>query len=328
MSGKPRIAFFGTPDIAAVFLDVLRENGLAPALVVTAPDRPAGRGLTLTPPPVAQWARARDVPFVQPEKLDDAFIESLRAEMLDVCIVVAYGHILPQALIDLPMHKTLNVHFSLLPRWRGASPVESAILAGDAETGCAIQIMRAKLDTGPLIAAATTPIAPDETAPELRARLGDIGARLLVETLPRYLAGELAAREQDDAQMTYAKKMRKEDGDITNDDDKTRWRKYRAYYGWPGTYFFALRTSNSHASASASLRGPAVSSIVPPSTPPETASPRLAAAAPASSIGKPNMMRIKITAAHFENDRFVIDRVVPEGKREMPYADFLRARQH
>lgn len=281
MSGTPRIAFFGTPDVAVTFLDALQEAGMPPALVVSAPDRPAGRGLTLTAPPVAQWAQAHGIPLVQPETLDDAFIESLRTETWDVFVVVAYGHILPHTLIDLPVHKTLNVHFSLLPRWRGASPVESAILAGDAETGCAIQIMRAKLDTGPLIAIETTPIGANETAPHLRARLGDIGARLLVETLPRYLAGELAATEQDDAQMTYARKMKKEDGDITNDDDRTKWRKYRAYDGWPGTFFFTERAGA--------------------------------------------RMRIKVGAAHDEGGRFVIDRIIPEGKKEMPYADFLRA---
>lgn len=281
MPEKPRIAFFGTPDIATGFLDALVAAGMPPALVVSAPDKPAGRGLSLTPPPVAQWAQAQGIPLVQPEKLDDAFTEQLRAEQWDVFIVVAYGHILPQALIDLPAHQTLNVHFSLLPHWRGASPVESAILAGDKETGCAIQVMRAKLDTGPLIAVETTPIGANETAPELRARLGDIGARLLIETLPRYLAGNLTATEQDDAQMTYAKKMKKEDGDITNDDDATRWRKYRAYTGWPGTYFFAERGGKT--------------------------------------------VRVKIAAAHDESGRFVIDRVIPEGKREMPYADFLRA---
>lgn len=281
MSPQIRYAFFGTPDIATVFLDALTAAGMPPALVVTAPDRPAGRGMELKRPPVAQWASEHGIPLLQPEKIDAAFIEEIRARgPWDVFLVIAYGAIFPQQLIELPQHQTLNVHFSLLPRWRGASPVESPILTGDTETGCAIQVMRAKLDTGPVVALEKTPIGENETAPELRTRLGEIGSRLLVDTLPRYVAGELTATEQDDAAMTYAKKMKKEDGDITHDDDVTRWRKYRAYYDWPGTFFFANR------------------------------------------YGK--TVRIKVAAAHFESGRFVIDSVVPEGKKEMPYADFLR----
>ncbi|MBM3272602.1 methionyl-tRNA formyltransferase [Candidatus Kaiserbacteria bacterium] len=277
-----RYAFFGTPGVACTFLDALTQAGMPPALIVTAPDKPAGRGMELKCPPVAQWASKHGIPLLQPEKLDTAFIEHMRAQgPWDVFIVIAYGAIFPQELIDLPAYKTLNVHFSLLPRWRGASPVESPILAGDGETGCAIQVMRAKLDTGPVVALEKTPIGEDETAPALRARLGEIGSRLLVETLPRYTAGELTPAEQDDAHMTYAKKMKKEDGDITHDDDITRWRKYRAYAEWPGTCLFTERGGKT--------------------------------------------VRLKIAAARFEDDRFVIDRVIPEGKKEMSYADFLRS---
>lgn len=282
MVNKPRIAFFGTPEVALPFLDALAQAGMPPALVVTAPDKPAGRGLSLTPPPVAQWAAEHSAPLMQPERIDDAFMTDIAGQgPWDVFIVVAYGVILPQSLIELPACKTLNVHFSLLPRWRGASPVESAILAGDTETGCAIQIMQPKLDTGPIIALEKTPIGPDETAPELRARLATLSARLLVDSLPSYIAGTLAGTPQDDARMTYAKKMKKEDGDITHDDDAAKWRKFRAYFQWPGTYFFARRADR--------------------------------------------QLRVKVAAAHDENGRFVIDRVVPEGKKEMPYADFLRS---
>lgn len=241
-NNPPRYAFFGTPAVAVTFLDALLKAGMPPALVISNPDRPAGRGLELIASPVAQWARAHTIPLVQPEKIDESFFRDIQSQgPWDVFLVVAYGVILPQALIEMPRRGTLNVHFSLLPRWRGASPVESAILAGDEETGAVIQRMRMKLDTGPVIALEKARIEENETAPELRTRLGVIGAELLVRSLPRYLAGELAEAEQNDSEATHAKKMKKEDGDITADVDTERWRKYRAYAQWPGTYFFAER---------------------------------------------------------------------------------------
>ena len=264
-------------------MDALHNAGYVPELVVTAPDRPAGRGHQLQQPPAKVWAEQRSIPVAQPEKIDDTFIAMHRDtfEKCDVFLVVAYGVILPKSFIELPKHKTLNVHFSLLPRWRGASPVESAILAGDTETGCAIQVMRPKLDTGPVVALETTAIGENETAPELRERLGDIGASLLVRTLPEYTAGTLETHEQDEILATYARKMTKEDGDITNDDDLIRWRKFRAYYDWPGTYFFTKRNNKS--------------------------------------------IRVKVASARFANNTFVIDEVVPEGRKRMKYEDFTRA---
>lgn len=283
MSNTPRYVFFGTPEVATTFLDALEQAHMLPALIVSAPDKPAGRGLTLTASPVSQWARTHNIELVQPEKIDEYFLQTLRARgTWDVFVVVAYGMLLPQDVIELPTHGTLNVHFSLLPRWRGASPVEAAILAGDETTGAAIQVMRLKLDTGPVIALDTTSLLPQETAPELRGRLGEIGARLLVQTLPRYLAGELGAKEQDEALATYARKIKKEDGDITNDDDLTRWRKYRAYAQWPGTYVFVQT--------------------------------------------KDALVRVKVVRARYENNTFVIERVVPEGKKETDYESFLRSR--
>lgn len=275
------IVFFGTPSVCIPFLDALREAGMTPSLIVTAPDKPAGRGNTLTPPTVKIWAQEHHVDFVQPEKVDATLIQDARFKMQDtVFVVVAYGYILPKEIIEFPQYKTLNVHFSLLPRWRGASPVESAILAGDTETGCAIQIMRSKLDTGPVITLTKTTISESETTPELRTRLCTMGAQLLVDTLPQYLEGTTTPIEQDDTDATYAPKMKKEDGDITHDTDITRWRKYKAYAQWPQTHLFATC--------------------------------------------KEKTLRLKITKAHVEHERFIIDRVIPEGKKEMPYTDFLR----
>lgn len=275
------IVFFGTPDVCVPFLNTLVQAGMTPSLVVTAPDKPTGRGNVLTAPPVKQWAQKNTVACVQPEKIHDSFVQEYKVPTKDtIFIVVAYGYILPEIVINAPQHKTINVHFSLLPRWRGASPIESALLAGDTETGCAIQIMQPKLDTGPVIALLKTAITSTETAPQLRARLSEIGATLLVQTLTQYNDALQNAVPQDDTKATYAHKMQKTDGDITYDNDLTRWRKYRAYAHWPQTYFFV------------------------------------------SKNGKD--LRIKVVSARFENNQFIIDRVIPEGKKEMAYADFLR----
>lgn len=276
-----KIIFFGTPDVCIPFLDALRDAQLTPSLVVTAPDKPAGRGNVLTAPPVKQWAQQHNIAYIQPEKIHNSFVNDYNVPTEDTTfVVVAYGYILPETVINAPQHNTINVHFSLLPRWRGASPVESALLAGDTETGCAIQLMQPKLDTGPVIALQKTGIKQTETAPELRARLSDIGATLLVQTLTQYDDALQSAVPQDDTKATYAHKMQKSDGNITNDDDLTRWKKYRAYAQWPQTYFFVQKGNKE--------------------------------------------LRVKVTAARFENNQFIIDRVIPEGKKEMAYADFLR----
>ncbi len=283
MNQNPKIAFLGTPDIARVFLDALIAANMSPTVVVTNPDKPVGREQTLTPSSVKVSAHSHNIPVLQPETIDDVFIAELSKEPWDLFIVVAYGMILPQALIDIPKHGTLNVHFSLLPRWRGASPVEAAILAGDTETGVAIQRMRFKLDSGPIVAQEKTAISEYETAPELRTRLGEIGSKLLIDTLPHYLADEIALHEQDESLVTKAAKMKKEDGELLLSDDAiTKWRKYRAYKQWPGTFFVHEKSAGTS-------------------------------------------IRVKITDASFENGVFTILRVIPEGKREMNYEDFIRA---
>ncbi len=274
----PRIAFWGTPELTTVYLDALKASGLSPVVIITNPDRPKGRGHELTPPPAKVWALAHNVPVLQPEKLDDTFFDTLSSYNLDVSVVVAYGSIIPERFITLPKHATLNVHYSLLPKYRGASPTEAAILNGDTQTGCAIQIMRPALDSGPIIASVTTDIGHDEATPELRARLTELGASLIVWALPDYLAGKLDAIEQDHSLATRCGKIKKEDAliDITG-DAATNYRKYRAYKEWPRTYFM--------------------------------------------HEGK----RLIITKAHMENGVFVVDTVLPEGKKEVSYQDFLRS---
>ncbi|HQJ11542.1 MAG TPA: methionyl-tRNA formyltransferase, partial [Anaerolineae bacterium] len=191
---EPRIVFMGTPKFALPTLEKLCDA--YPVVgVVTQPDRPAGRGRRCVAPPVKQLAEAEGIPVFQPERLRTIeAIEHLRAWMPDLIVVAAFGQILPPAVLELPRFGALNVHSSLLPRWRGATPIQAALLAGDAVTGVTIMQMDAGLDTGPILAQREIPIYPDETAGELEERLAQLGAELLLEILPAYLSGELQPR--------------------------------------------------------------------------------------------------------------------------------------
>ena len=275
-----KFAFFGTPALAVEILDELASAGYIPSLVVTMPDRAKGRGMTLQETPVAAWARERGIETLKPETLDSDFIYKLQTKNYKLSIVVAYGKILPQALLDVaPMY---NIHYSLLPRWRGATPVESAILAGDTETGVAIQKIVYELDAGSLVALEKREIGGFYAAPAVGARLNGIAKKLLVGIMSRLASGDIELTEQNSADATFCGKISKEDGliDLAGNAGEN-YRKFRAYFGWPGIYTFFER----------------------------------------------NRKRIRtiITAAHLEGTKFVIDTVKPEGKSEMPYADFLRS---
>jgi methionyl-tRNA formyltransferase len=204
-----RVGFAGTPDFAARVLRAIREAGYTIPLVLTQPDRPHGRGLRLAPSPVKAYAVAHDLPVAQPSSLrDEAACASLLALPLDVLVVAAYGLILPRAVLDWPRLGCLNVHASLLPRWRGAAPIARAIEAGDAQSGVSIMQMEVGLDTGPVIAEAMVAIAPDETAGTLHDKLAAAGARALVGVLDRLARAEpVTARPQPGQGVTYAAKL-------------------------------------------------------------------------------------------------------------------------
>jgi len=231
-----RLVFMGSPAFAVPTLDALaREHEIL--AVFTQPDRPAGRGRKLARVPVAAWAGERGAPVHQPHSLrkDASAVEMLRALRPDVVVVVAYGLILRQPVLDLAPHGCLNVHASLLPRHRGAAPIPAAILAGDVETGVTIIRMDAGVDTGPILAQAREPIRPDDTTATLGARLAELGARLMAETLPKYLRGEIELAAQDHASASLSPKIEKGDGRI----DWARPaiaidRMIRAYTPWPG----------------------------------------------------------------------------------------------
>jgi methionyl-tRNA formyltransferase len=205
-----RLIFAGTPAFAAAALDALAEAGHDIALVLTQPDRPAGRGMKLTPSAVKQAAQARGLPVFQPTSLKPAEAQAaLRAVAAEVMVVAAYGLILPQAVLDIPRRGCLNIHASLLPRWRGAAPIQRAILAGDEVTGITIMQMDAGLDTGAMLLKATVPIHDEDTAGSLHDTLARVGAASIVEALARL--DELTPQAQDDALATYAAKLTKEE---------------------------------------------------------------------------------------------------------------------
>ncbi|MCX6790273.1 MAG: methionyl-tRNA formyltransferase [Candidatus Kaiserbacteria bacterium] len=239
MSTTPSFVYFGTPSVASETLAVLIAHGFIPSLVVTSPDALKGRGLVLTPTPVKELALAHTIPVLTPEKLDVEALATIRTYSCDYGICVAYGKIFPEELISDFPHGVLNVHYSLLPKYRGATPLETALLSGENETGVTIQKMVRELDAGDIIAQETTVIASNETARELRPRLISMGAELLVKTFPAYLKNEITPIPQDALKATRAYKIKKEDGllDLSAPAEEN-WNKYRAYADSIGTYFF------------------------------------------------------------------------------------------
>ncbi len=232
-----KFAFFGTPPFAVGVLDELEKAGLLPALVVTAPDKPRGRKLVVTSPEVKMWAQKRNIPVLQPEKLDPLFL--LPYSLFDVFVVVAYGKIIPKEILALPKHGTLNVHPSLLPRLRGSSPIQSAILTEE-KTGVTIILLDEELDHGPIVAQKEYSSAHwPPKASELEFALAKLGGEMLAETLRKFVAGEIPPAEQDHASATYCKKIKKEDGLLDlGGDGVENFRKIQAFNVWPRAHFF------------------------------------------------------------------------------------------
>jgi methionyl-tRNA formyltransferase len=234
-----RIVFMGTPGFAVPSLEALVSTH-AVVGVVTQPDRPAGRGREMHQSAVKKAAVQHDLPVYQPRTLrTPEALEQLAAWNPDVVVVAAFGQILTADVLDLPPHGCLNVHASLLPRWRGAAPVAAAIRAGDEVTGVTIMKLDPGLDTGPILTQREEPIRADDTRASLMERLSYVGAELLAETLPPYLAGDLEPRPQPEDGVTFAERLEKDEGEI----DWTRTaveidRKIRAFTPWPGTYTF------------------------------------------------------------------------------------------
>jgi methionyl-tRNA formyltransferase len=234
-----KLVFMGTPDFAVAILDSLLSAGHEIVAVYSQPPRPAGRGHKEQPSPVHAFAAARGLPVRTPLTLrspeEQAAFAALKA---DAAVVAAYGLILPQAVLDAPRHGCLNVHASLLPRWRGAAPIQRAILAGDSDSGVTIMQMEAGLDTGPILLMRSLPLPPDVTAPWLHDRLAELGAKMIVEAVEKLNDGTLVAQSQPDEGAVYAAKL-------TRDEARIDWRlparqierQVRALNPWPGVWF-------------------------------------------------------------------------------------------
>ncbi len=234
-----KVIFAGTPHFAAASLTALVESGVTPIAILTQPDRPAGRGKHLSASPVKQTAEELGIPVLQPKTLrDESVVAELDALQPDLIVVAAYGLILPQSVLDIPRAGCLNVHASLLPRWRGAAPIQAAILAGDEKTGVCLMSMEAGLDSGPVYSSDTITIGDNETAGELHDRLADLGGRALAKHVNEIISGTLGAVAQDANCATYAGKIKTVDAAIDWQHSALEIaRQVRAFNPVPGAWF-------------------------------------------------------------------------------------------
>jgi methionyl-tRNA formyltransferase len=236
-----RVLFMGTAELSCDSLRGLLESpGFQVVAAVTQPDRPKGRDLKLQPSPVKVLGLRAKLPVLQPERArSEEFLEELRALQPDLIVVAAYGQILPVSILELPRFGCLNVHTSLLPGYRGAAPIQWAILNGDTETGVTIMKMDVGLDTGAIVTQATTPIHPEDNAETLHDRLARMGAELLLRTIPDYVAGKLPPRPQPTEGVSYAPKIQKQDGHIDwNQPARAIWNRVRGLAPWPGAFSY------------------------------------------------------------------------------------------
>ncbi len=302
MVTKPlRIVFFGSPSFALPSLESLRDAGHRVVLVVSQPDRPAGRGRRLMPPPVARYARDCDLPLWQTATLRGPEAEErLRAAKADAMALAAFAALVPRNLLDLAPTGILNVHPSLLPRWRGAAPIQSSLLTGDAETGVSIIRLVAAMDAGPILLRKSTSITPDDDYLTLEPRLASLGAALLVEALEGAVAGTIEPTPQDAAAATYCKKIERDDARIDwNEPAERIWNQVRAYRGWPQAFTtFRGQTLKVLRARPLDVAAPA---------------PGLVAALPDGNL-----------LVGTGSGALRLDEVTPEGKRPQAGADFLR----
>ncbi len=263
-----KFTFFGSSRLSVIVLDELEKLGLLPVLVVTTPDKPQGRKLQVMPNVVKQWALSKGIPV----------LDSLKAkpQAANVFIVASYGKIIPKEIIDMPPRKTLNVHPSLLPKYRGPSPLPSAILDDTKDTGVSIMRLDEEMDHGPIVAQKTIHVNEWPIYEDFEEMMAREGAQLLASILPDWAAGKVPEKEQDHSQATYTKKIIKEDGLLDlNADPYLNFRKIQAYHEWPQAYFMHKDK------------------------------------------------RVKVTQASYKDGKLIIEKVIPEGKKEMSYKDFL-----
>lgn len=276
--------FFGTSRFSVIILDELKKEGFLPNLIVTTEDRPKGRKLVITPPEVKVWALKENIPFIQPKTLkDDSVVEMIKDNKKDsdVYIVASYGKIIPEKILNIPKYKTLNVHPSLLPKLRGASPIQSSILEEN-ETGVTIIKLDAEMDHGPIISQEKVDIENwPPYAKDLENILAEKGGQILCQILPEWISNKIKEVPQEHDMATFCRKIQKQDGEINLEDKPDlNLRKIRAYHIWPGAFTFFKH--------------------------------------------KEKTIRLIIKTAHVEEGKLILDRVVPEGKKEMDFKEFER----
>ena len=233
-----KFIFFGSSEFSVIILKHLVEAGYLPLAIVTVPDQPVGRKQILTPTPVKILALEKNIPILQPEKLDELVGNKNFCSILpELFIVASYGKIIPKNILDLPKFGSLNVHPSLLPKYRGASPIQAALLNGKKETGITIMLMDEKMDHGPILSSAKCLISETENFSELHNRLAKMGAELLIATMPNFLAGKIKPKEQIHNQASFCKIIQKQDGEINwQKSAEEIYNQWRAYADWPGVY--------------------------------------------------------------------------------------------
>ena len=285
---KINFVFFGSSRFSVIVLDELEKLGYVPSLIVTTPDKPKGRGLILQPTPVKEWGLKRKISVLDPIKLDSEFIAKLQIVNCKFFLVASYGKIIPSVVFNIPQYKTLNIHPSLLPKYRGASPLQSAMLNDDKRAGVTIMRINEKMDEGPIIAQKEVAVSEWPTYEEFEELIAKAGARLLAEIIPDWIGGRIKEQSQDNGMATYTKKIVKEDALLDlNADARINFLKVQAFHEWPTAYFMAEG------------RGLRVE-------------------------GRTKKIRVKVTKASFKDGQFVIEKVIPEGSKEMGYEDFVR----
>lgn len=280
-------AFFGTGPLAESVIAALMRHSYTPSVIVTKPDAYVGRDHTLTAPSIKTWATLKNIPVMQPEKLDDAFFESLQKTKCDFFIVASYGKIIPERILGLAAHGTLNVHPSLLPLYRGPSPIESALLDGTTSLGITIMKLDKEMDHGPILVQKSIDVRLEDTAGTLEIRAGMEGGELLSQILPHYLDGTHIPKEQNHERATFCKKIYKEQGLISlSDSSESLLHKWQALTPWPGVFFLLKKDDRE-------IRVKVTS----------------------------------VSLHNIQNDLPLMDcilTVIPEGKKEMQFTDFRR----
>ena len=306
---KINIAFFGTSELSVKVLEKLIEGGYIPNLVVTTPDKPKGRKMIMAPSPVKVFAQKNNLKIIQPEKLNLAVkppLGGLTAKFtsFDLFIVASYGKIIPKSVLELPKYGTLNVHSSLLPKFRGPSPIQSFILSGEEKTGVTIMLMDEQVDHGQILAQQNlevrlpSPLGSRTSkwtnAKQLEEKLAELGGQMLVDAIPKWVNGEIKPQEQGHSQATFTKKITKEDGlvDLEKDNPETIYKKFLAFQPWPGIYYF---TEKNNQRIRVIITDMELSENGPP-----------------SQGASASLRELKIK------------KVKPEGKNEMSFADFLK----